>query len=627
MKLIRGLVVALVAGLLGLLAAPIASVAASPAVLLVGPAGTAGAQYSSIQAAVDAAQPGDWILVAPGVYHEHGNDRAGVLIQKSNLHLRGMNRNSVVVDGTRASLGQLNGTLPPGSVACSTDKPLQDFGPKDTGGHDIGRNGIMVKGSTGDHDHFVGGLADNVSIENLTVCNYLRVQEAGNQIWWNGGDGTGLIGMHGFYGDYLSATDTYYENMDGPAGDYGIFTSNEAGPGVIDHTYASNMRDSSYYVGACRNCGVVLNHPHAEYSALGLSSTNAGGNLLVENGEWNNNRTGLVSNAQNNDDYPSPEYGQCVAPSTPPTLGGVPAGPNSCYVIFNNLIHDNNNANTPGGGLTAVSALGTGVELVATQHISVIGNQFVNNGSWGVVAHDFPDPESGPSACQGGLDNGLPSPLEICYWYSLGNHVASNRFTGNGAFGNTTNGDVANQALGSIKAVSDTVGTIPDPNCFSADVNTGGTLKQYPPTLEASPCIAGATNSEQAVMTAQLVCATGAASLFTAGTGVTPPDCPGYPVHDGVCAAPAVLSPAGDTANGVCFAPASRTLSAAVSPPMPDPCAGVPANAYCPVAAPSALPLTATTLAGPLSVPVLVAGLVFLAAVFLAPVVYRRRFS
>ena len=38
---------------------------AGPSVLLVGPAGTPGAQYQSIQAAVDASAPGDWILVAP----------------------------------------------------------------------------------------------------------------------------------------------------------------------------------------------------------------------------------------------------------------------------------------------------------------------------------------------------------------------------------------------------------------------------------------------------------------------------------------------------------------------------------------------------------------------------------
>ncbi len=42
----------------------------SPAVLLVGTYHGKAGQYSSIQAAVNAAQPGDDILVAPGDYHE-----------------------------------------------------------------------------------------------------------------------------------------------------------------------------------------------------------------------------------------------------------------------------------------------------------------------------------------------------------------------------------------------------------------------------------------------------------------------------------------------------------------------------------------------------------------------------
>lgn len=89
---------------------------ASPRVLRVasfhGVAGT----YRSIQAAVDAAQPGDWILVGPGDYHEDDDladpptaaqaalgDYGGVLIRTPGLHIRGMNRNRVIVDGTKAS--------------------------------------------------------------------------------------------------------------------------------------------------------------------------------------------------------------------------------------------------------------------------------------------------------------------------------------------------------------------------------------------------------------------------------------------------------------------------------------------------------------------------------------------
>ena len=43
-----------------------------------------------------------------------------------------------------------------------------------------GRNGVEVF------------EADGVSVENLTACNFLNGGgEGGNEIWWNGGDGTG----------------------------------------------------------------------------------------------------------------------------------------------------------------------------------------------------------------------------------------------------------------------------------------------------------------------------------------------------------------------------------------------------------------------------------------------------
>ncbi len=552
-------------------------------VLLVGPACTPGAQFSSIQAAVDKAQPGDWILIAPGVYHEKGysptsnpNGKpapAEVYITTPNIHLRGMNRDTVIVDGTDFSTTQAAGTAPAGSPACSADPALQDPGVKQSGGGTQTREGIMV--------WKVGG----VSIENLSSCNSMD-----NEIWWDNGDGGGVEAPMALHGDYITGTSTFYKDASSPSAQYGIFTSDVQGPGVIDHSYANNMTDSAYYVGACRDCNVVLEHPHAENSALGLSSTNAGGNFIVENGEWDLNRTGLVSNAQNNDDYPSPEYGQCVAPSTPPAG----AGPNSCYVIRGNYIHDNNNPNTPGTGLTAVSALGTGIELVATQHVSVVGNRIANNGSWGVITHDFPDPESGPANCQGGVD--VPATAttpEICTWFSLGNYVAGNTFTNNGFFNNGVpgvagaNADIANEASGATKAPSDSVGTAPDPNCFTGNTDTSGTLSQDPPTLQTAPCTAPSPLNSDALLAPTLVCATGAQSLFAPGFPPCPsvPGVANFPQHDGKCTAPAVLTPPNDPTNGECFLPLSYTLSASVSPPMPDPCAGVPPNAFCPTAA------------------------------------------
>jgi hypothetical protein len=47
----------------------------------------------SIQAAVDQAQPCDWVLVPPGLYRE------SVAVQTASVHLRGLNRNAVVVAG------------------------------------------------------------------------------------------------------------------------------------------------------------------------------------------------------------------------------------------------------------------------------------------------------------------------------------------------------------------------------------------------------------------------------------------------------------------------------------------------------------------------------------------------
>jgi hypothetical protein len=550
-------------------------ISSGPNVLLVGPAGTAGAQYNSIQDAVNHAQPGDWVLVAPGVYHEKGYGPthnpdgkpapAEVYITTPNIHLRGMNRDTVIVDGTNFSATQAAGTAPAGSPACSADIALQDPGVKQNGGGYQTREGIMVWKTSG------------VSIENLTSCNSLD-----NEIWWNNGDGLGTEGPMAAHGDYITGTTNFYKDASTRSAQYGIFTSDVEGPAVIDHSYANNMTDSAYYVGACRNCNTVLEHPHAETSALGLSSTNAGGNFIVENGEWDLNRTGLVSNAQNNDDYPSPQYGQCV--NTQPPAG---AGSNSCYVMRGNKIHDNNNPNTPGSGLTAVSAVGTGVELAATQHISVINNEIYNQGAWGVVTHDFPDPEGGVAQCEGGIWN---STTGICLWYSRGNYTANNSFHDNGGFGNVTNGDIANQASGALDASGCARGNTgpgpgcpvanPDPNCFANNTLSSAT-SEWPLGLQESQC----QLSETPTLTLQLLCATGATSLFTQGTGITPPKCDTapvkYPQHDGVCTAPTELTPAGDKTNGVCFLPLSYTLSAAQSPPMPDPCAGMPPNAYC----------------------------------------------
>jgi hypothetical protein len=104
----------------------------------------------SIEAAVLRARPCDWVLVAPGVYH------GSVTIRTPELHLRGVDRNRVVLDG----------------------------------GHRAA-NGIVV-------------AADGVTIENLTVRNFDRRavndEETGNELLWRD--------VHGWSARWVTAYDT-----------------------------------------------------------------------------------------------------------------------------------------------------------------------------------------------------------------------------------------------------------------------------------------------------------------------------------------------------------------------------------------------------------------------------------
>jgi len=207
--------------------------------------------YTTVQAAVDAAHANDTILIWPGVYHENNVARnAGVYVSTPGLHITGMNRNGVIIDGS-------NGPHP-----CASSPAEQGA---------FGRNGIEV-------------VSSGVWVRNLTVCDYLGNNGAGgNEIWWNGGDGSGKIGMGKFYGAYLTATaqyrPTFVKGTQEPYfAQYGIFVSNASGYGMIRNSYASNMADAAYYVGACQQlCHTWLLHDTGVNSSLGYSGTNAGG--------------------------------------------------------------------------------------------------------------------------------------------------------------------------------------------------------------------------------------------------------------------------------------------------------------------------------------------------------------
>src|SRR5579871_440538 len=518
----RALRIVAAAGLVAGLAVP-GAVRAAPRVLRVGTFRGKAGDFTTVQDAVDAAQPGDWILIAPGDYKERGDYThpgpngeagAGVLIRTPRIHLRGLDRNRVLIDGTR-----------PGSAPCDSAAAAQVLGPVDEGGRPKGRNGIEVF------------EVDGVTIENLTACNFLTgAAGCGNQIWFNGGDGTGTVNLGAFYGAYLSATATVFLGADAPGAEYGIFVSNTRGPGLIEHTYASNMRDASYYVGACPDCNTRLRGAHAENSALGYSGTNSGGHLIVEKSEWDENATGISTNSQNNDDAPSPQDGVCPDGRTGPL------GTRSCTVFRRNYIHDNNNPDVPRSGTAGLAPVGTGIVLAGGRDDTVFANRIANQGAWGVLVVPYPDPGPPPPVahCQGGLPSGM-----ACYYDSWGHDVARNHFAHVGFFGNPTNGD-----LGDLSGQHD------PGNCWHANRDRAGAPSSAPADLQKTHARCGVPNAGDSItsdLADQVICAT---EVFG--------PCPDRPGHH-----------------------YPRTTQVRLKPlpmekGMRNPCKGVPRNPWCP---------------------------------------------
>ncbi len=517
----RRVVIASLATALAAIFAP----AAGAKVLLVGSYHGIKGQYKTIQAAVNAAKPGDTILIGPGDYKTssykapagHPRFPSGILITKKNIILRGMNRNTVIVDGTK-----------PGSSTCSSKASAQNFGPSGKGGH-AGLNGIMI------------WKAANVSIENLTACNFLAGNngdgETGNEIWWNGGAGSGKVGGYGYWGSYLNAT-SYYYGGDSTAAQYGIFSSNWSG-GTWDQTYASNFSDSGYYIGACSQiCHQTIDHAWAEYSSLGYSGSNSGGWMLVENSTFDKNKDGFDTNSQNGDN-PPPQNGSCPKGVKPP-VNGAP----TCWVFTKNLLENNNNPNVPEVGASAAGPVGTGMSISGGRFDTVMKNRFVGNGAWGVILVSYPD--SGPP-CTGGTKNFPLLGAGSCLYDDWGNALINNVFSGEGSFNNPTNGDFDQLNLESGHPT----------DCYHGNTEQGGaslspaaaSLQQTHPTCDGS---AAPANSGGQFLN-EVYCDTGLDMSLCAKTDR-------YPRRTKVV---------------------MHRLPTSKLPTMPNPCKGVAANAWC----------------------------------------------
>ena len=367
--------VAVLATLAGAVAAA-ASAGSSAHVLLVGSWHGKTGTYTTIAAAVRAAKPSDWILVAPGDYREQPGQPDGVRITTPNLHLRGMSRSGVIVDGTR----------PGAPEPCAPQARWQNLGP---GGN--GRNGIVVD-------------AERVSLENLTVCNFV------------GGDHSQQIAAHGaFKGSFLTTTSTFASRTE-PAL-YGISISHTPGPIRITDSYASNMADSAFHIGGCADCNAVFDHDTAEHSVIAFTAIDAGGRLTVERSVFHDNTAGIDLASEEDDSSPPPQNGTC-----PAGLHGPVAAPRSCTIVANNVVDGNNDPNVPGGQGGVVRFIGAGILIAGGRNDTVIHNTIRHQGAYGIVITPYPwlgQPTAPSAHCQGGRAFTGRTPL--CFFDAFGN--------------------------------------------------------------------------------------------------------------------------------------------------------------------------------------------------------------
>ena len=389
--------------------------------------------FKTIQEAVNATNAGDYVLIEPGTYDEE----VTVSSAHSGIWIRGMNRNTVIVDGQ----------------------------------HKVG-NGIDIVD------------ANNVWVENLTVRNFeygegCAVEECGNDIWWDGRGVSGHIGAHGWYGNYL----TTYE-AGGTHGGYGLFTGSET-EGEFNHIYASGLQDSGFYIGACQECKARVRNAVMEDNALGYSGSNAGGSLIIEKSRFAHNTVGLATNSEQPGDPPPPQDGECNKPEQPatPTPEITTTRLARCTIIRNDEFIENNNLSVAPNGSTEIAPWGVGVEIPGDYVDLVQSNTISGNPTAGLLGFEYPNPFPLPPFCE----NPPPEGCNTIDFQFAGNRVSGNTFTNNGTNGGEFAGDMT-WLSGSGEWLDENFGFSYPPaksvdDCASGNTFTGAT---HPANIEGT---------------------------------------------------------------------------------------------------------------------------------------------
>jgi hypothetical protein len=367
--------------------------------------------------------------------------------------------------------------------------------------------------------------ASGVSIENLTVCNFLAGGgENGNEIWWDGGDGSGLIGMGAFRGAYLNATSTFQQRARAGALEPELCQQLQRRGLLRGRLPAGMQPDDAQDMGTVQRPRLLGNQLRRQADRARIGVRPQPRRLRHQQPEQRRR--------------PLAQDGSCPNGGRSPVTHSA-----SCWVFMDNYVHDNNNPNVPGAGVAGSSPVGTGVSISGGRFDTLLDNRIVHNGAWGVLLVPFPATETPPPVahCQGGTETG--SLGFGCLYDDWGNQVFGNKFSKNGFFGNPTNGDIGQITFFGGNPV----------NCLKSNKLPDGFS---PESLLTNTCGTIGSGEINQPLLEQAECDTQILSTKPCPPGSEYPRRTTVKMH--ALPAPSKL----------------RT--------MPDPCAGVPANPWCP---------------------------------------------
>ena len=259
----------------------------------------------------------------------------------------------------------------------------------------LDRDGVVLDGRL-ELDNGIRVLgADGVVVENLTSMNYTN-----SAVFW--------VSATGYRASYITTYRT---------GDYGIYAFDSVN-GQIEQSHTVGSRDAGIYVGQCYPCDAVVTNVISSNNGLGYSGTNAGGNLLIINSTWRNNRAGIMPN--------SGSYELCY--------------PERETTIVGNLVYDNNQPDTAAIG-AAVLAQGKGIIVAGGIGNVIERNRIDNHLRTGIGLEpyqeerpndDLPTPHEWGTTCREQKQQPMVIPEGVLVWDSYNNVVRNNVVTNSG---------------------------------------------------------------------------------------------------------------------------------------------------------------------------------------------------